>query len=192
MNTNLSFLTEHHYIMTSLYIRGFGMGMIFTPLNSISMAMMPRTKMAQASGISNTIRQIGGSLGVAVLTTLLTARVNFHSQVYGSEMAANSDAFKNTLSSLVFNIRHFAGSSQAVALQQGQSELLKQISNQAFIAGVNDDFLIATCITVLGIIPVFFMWSKKKIARKNAEKEKMMSDNINYTNSFWSYGQKVG
>ena len=62
LNSDLSFLTEHSYVMTSLYIRGFGMGLIFTPLSSLSLATIPRDKMAQASGISNTVRQIGGSL----------------------------------------------------------------------------------------------------------------------------------
>jgi len=176
LNTNLSFMTEHHYIMTSLYLRGFGMGMIFTPLNSISLAMMPRAKMAQASGISNTIRQIGGSLGVAILTTLLTSRINFHSQVFGASMDANSEVFKNTMRGLAFNIQHFAGSSQEVAMQQGQSELISHVSKQAFIMGVNDDFMIATFITMLGIIPVFMMWNKKKILRKMAEEGKTLND----------------
>lgn len=166
MNTNLSFMTEHHYIMTSLYIRGFGMGMIFTPLNSISLAMMPRIKMAQASGISNTVRQIAGSLGVAILTTLLTARTTFHSQIYGSAMSTNSDEYKNAIHTLIFNIRHFAGSSQAIAMQQAHSELLSNVSNQAFISGVNDDFMVATIIAAFGFIPIFFMWSKKKINKK--------------------------
>ncbi|MCL2596195.1 MAG: DHA2 family efflux MFS transporter permease subunit [Paludibacter sp.] len=166
MNTNLSFMTEHHYIMTSLYIRGFGMGMIFTPLNSISLAMMPRVKMAQASGISNTVRQIAGSLGVAILTTLLTSRTTFHSQIYGSAMSANSDSYKNAIRGLVYNIQHFGGSSQAIATQQAHSELLSNVSNQAFISGVNDDFMVATIIAAIGFIPIFFMWSKKKINRK--------------------------
>jgi len=175
LNTNLSFMTEHHYIMTSLYLRGFGMGMIFTPLSSISLAMMPREKMAQASGISNTVRQIGGSLGVAILTTLLTSRINFHAQVYGSAMSENADTFKNAVRGLMFNIQHFAGSSQKVALQQGHSELLSQVSTQAFISGVNDDFMIATCITMIGIIPIFMMWSKKKMMRKMAEEGKTIN-----------------
>ena len=167
MNTNLSFLTDHSYIMTSLYIRGFGMGMIFTPLNSMSFMTIPKDKIAQASGISNTIRQIGGSLGVAVLTTLLTTRVNFHSQIYGAGLASNSEAFKHTIRELAFHIQHFAGSAHAIAMKQGQIELFKNISTQAFISGVNDDFFIASCITLLGFIPVFLMRTKNNKRFKN-------------------------
>ncbi|MDR2232103.1 MAG: DHA2 family efflux MFS transporter permease subunit [Tannerella sp.] len=162
MNANLSFLTEHHYIMTSLYIRGLGMGLIFTPLNTMSLATIPKEKMAQASGISNTVRQIGGSLGVALLTTILTERVNFHAQIYGSAIETNSDAFKNTIRGLVYHIQHSAGSPFDTAMKQGQSVLLSQINTQAFISGVNDDFLIATFIMVLGFIPILLMRSRKK------------------------------
>ena len=52
LNSELSFLTERSYVMTSLYLRGFGMGMIFTPLSTMSLLTLPREKMAQASGIS--------------------------------------------------------------------------------------------------------------------------------------------
>jgi MFS transporter, DHA2 family, multidrug resistance protein len=166
LNSNLSFLTEHSYIMTSLYIRGFGMGLIFTPLSSLSLATIPRDKMAQASGISNTVRQIGGSLGVALLSTLLTARVNFHSQVFGGSILSGSQIFQNTTNNLTTYIQHNAGSSLATATRQSQSILISHISSQAFIQGVNDDFLIAAGITAIAFIPIILMHSKKKMARK--------------------------
>ena len=65
-------MTEHWYIMLSLYLRGFGMGLMFTPLSAVALLDIPREKMAQASGLINVIRQIGGSLGVAIFATILT------------------------------------------------------------------------------------------------------------------------
>jgi len=137
----------------------------------MSLATIPKEKMAQASGISNTVRQIGGSLGVAMLTTILTERVNFHAQIYGSAIETHSDAFKNTIRNLAYHIQHAAGSSYSSAVMQGRSALLSQIHTQAFIAGVNDDFLIATLITLLGFIPIFLMRSRKKALRLAEEKK---------------------
>ena len=57
LNAQLSHLTEHSFVMTSLYLRGFAMGIIFTPMSNLSLLTVPREKMAQASGISNTVRQ---------------------------------------------------------------------------------------------------------------------------------------
>jgi len=166
LNSNLSFLTEHSFIMTTLYIRGFGMGLIFTPISSLSLSSIPRDKMAQASGISNTVRQIGGSLGVALLSTLLAARVNFHAQVFGGSIQSGSQVFQNTARNLTTYIQHNAGSSLTTATKQGQSILMSHVSSQAFIQGINDDFLIAAGITTICFIPVILMHSKKKMAQK--------------------------
>jgi DHA2 family multidrug resistance protein len=166
LNSDLSFLTEHSFIMTSMYLRGFGMGMIFTPLNSLSLATIPRDKMAQASGISNTVRQIGGSMGVALLSTLLTDRVNFHSQIYGGSILTGSQIFQNTTHNLAVYIQHTAGGTFVTALKQGQAVLMSHVGSQAFIQGVNDDFMIAAGITAISFVPIFLMHSKKKLAQK--------------------------
>ena len=162
LNSDLSFLTEHAYVMTSLYIRGFAMGLIFTPLSTISLLTIPREKMAQASGIMNTIRQIGGSLGVALLTTLLTSRVNYHAQMYGGTIQLHSQIYQNTSQNLAYYIQQHGGGSFATAMKQGQSILMSNVSSQAFIEGINDDFLIAAFITCLGMIPILVLKSPHK------------------------------
>jgi len=162
LNSQLSFMTEHSFIMTSLYLRGLGMGMLFTPLSSLSLSTIPRDKMAQASGISNTIRQVGGSLGVALLSTLLTSRVNFHSQIFGGAIQSTSPVFQNTVQGISTYIQQHAGSSAALAVKQSQSILFSHISTQSFIEGVNDDFITAACITAISFIPIILMQRKKK------------------------------
>jgi len=162
LNSDLSYLTEHSFIMTTLYLRGFGMGLIFTPLSSLSLATIPRDKMAQASGISNTVRQIGGSMGVALLSTLLAARVNFHSQIFGGAIQSGSQVFQNTARNLTTYIQHNAGSSLANATKQSQSILMSHVSSQSFIQGIDDDFLIAAAISSISVIPILLMHTKKK------------------------------
>jgi len=162
-NTGFSFMSEHHSVMVALYLRGFGMGMIFTPLNSLALLNIPREQMAQASSITNTMRQIGGSLGIAVFTTLLTARTNFHTQVYGQAIHAQSEAFRDVTQNMAYHIQQHGGSSFATALKQSQILISSHVNTQAFIDGINDDFWIACSITILGLIPIFLMYSKKKV-----------------------------
>jgi len=157
LNSDLSFLSEHDFIMTSLYLRGFGMGIIYTPLSALSLLTMPRDKMAQASGITNTIRQLGGSLGVAMFTTLLTTRINFHTQIYGTAIQSGSQEFKNTAAHLAYFAQQHVGSNMATAVQQGKYMLLSHVTKQAYIQGIDDDFWIAAIITLLGILPVIIM-----------------------------------
>ncbi len=162
LNSRLSHLTELRYIMISLYIRGFAMGLMFTALSTISLLEIPREKMAQASGITNSIRQLGGSLGVAILATLLTSRVSYHIQDYGSSINVNSPAYTGTLANIRSYALHQAGSSPSDAARQGQALLYSNLTKQAYIQGINDDFLLAGVITLIGGIPILFLRNKKR------------------------------
>lgn len=162
LNSKLSFLTEHSYIMLSLYIRGFAMGMAFTPLSTLSLLEVPRSKMAQASGITNSVRQLGGSFGVAILSTLLTSRVTFHAQMFGGQLNANSPVYKSVTRNLANFAQTHVGSNFSVAVKQGQSLLFSHLNKQAYIQGIDDDFLVAALITFIGALPIIFLHSKKK------------------------------
>jgi len=165
LNSQMSYLTEHDFVMTSLYLRGFAMGIIFTPLSTLSLLTVPKEKMAQASGISNTIRQLGGSLGVAIFTTLLTTRVNFHTQMYGSAIQVTSQEFKNVSTNLAYFAQQHVGSNMAVAAQQSKYMIMSHVSKQAYISGINDDFLVAAIITLVSILPVLVLRTKTSPAK---------------------------
>jgi DHA2 family multidrug resistance protein len=161
LNSQLSYLSEHHFIMISLYLRGFAMGIIFTPLSNLMLLTMPREKMAQASGITNTVRQLGGSLGVAVFTTLLTTRINYHMQTFGEAVQTSSQEFRNVTAQLAQFAQQSVGSNMATAAQQGKYMIVQHVSKQAYIAGIDDDFWVAAIITLVSLVPVLIMRSKK-------------------------------
>lgn len=169
MNSFLSWLTEIDFIMMTLYLRGLAMGLTFTALSAVSLLEIPKDKMAQASAITNSIRQLGGSLGVAILATMLTTRVSYHNQIYGGAVQQRSEVFQQTMSNLKNHVQVDAGSSPGAAMKQSQSLLLSNLGKQAYIEGINDDFLIAGLITILGIIPIAFLHTKKPKILKTPE-----------------------
>ena len=162
LNSQLTYLSEHSFVMTSLYLRGFGMGIIFTPLSNLMLLTIPREKMAQASGITNTIRQLGGSLGVAMFTTLLTIRINYHIQTFGEAIQSGSQEFKNVAANLTHFAQQSVGSNMATAAQQGKYMIMQHVSKQAYIAGIDDDFWIAAIITFMSLVPVLIMRTKSR------------------------------
>lgn len=161
LNSNLSWLTEEPYIMLSLYLRGLAMGLMFTALTTVSLLEIPREKMAQASAITNSIRQLGGSLGVALLATLLTSRATFYGQLYGEEIKPGSEVYQQTVNKIKYHLQYKAGSSPSNTARQSQAVLLSNINKQAYIQGINDDFRLAGFITLIGGIPIFFLHTKK-------------------------------
>jgi DHA2 family multidrug resistance protein len=161
LNSNLSWLTELHFIMLSLYLRGLAMGLMFTALTTVSLSEIPREKMAQASAITNSIRQLGGSLGVALLATFLTSRVNFHAQAFGGAVRQGSEIYQQTTTKIRYYLQNEAGSSPSNAARQSQALLLSNLNKQSYIQGIDDDFLLAGFITLLGGIPIIFLHTKK-------------------------------
>ena len=168
VNYFLSYQTQREYIMMSLYFRGIGMGTLFTPLSTVALMKVPMEKMAQASSLFNVTRQLGGSFGVSILSSMLTTRVIFHSQHYGEGLQANAPVFKETVARIAGHIQHVAGSSVGESLLQGKALLMQHVQNQAYIQGISDDFLLAGIITIFGIVPVFALHTRRKKERNAA------------------------
>ncbi|MDP4281084.1 MAG: DHA2 family efflux MFS transporter permease subunit [Bacteroidota bacterium] len=162
INSRLSYLSEHWFIMLSLYVRGFGMGILFTPLSTISMLSIPKEKIGQASGILNVIRQLGGSFGVAIFATLLTVRTEYHAVTFGESAYMNSPVYYQINQRLTDFAMKSVGSTNANAALQSRYLMGSHIRKQAFVQGVSDDFLVAGIITLLGIIPVVFLKTRRK------------------------------
>ncbi|MEG2319896.1 MAG: MFS transporter, partial [Mucinivorans sp.] len=79
--------TPHWLIMLSLYMRGIGIGLAFTPLNDLAVSELKRNEMASASGMANTVKQLFGSLGIAIFTALISSRVAHHALTIDSSEA---------------------------------------------------------------------------------------------------------
>ena len=162
VNHFLSLYSETASIMISLYLRGLGMGWIFTPLSTIALSGIPRERMAQASGLYNVLRQIGGSFGVAIMGTLLTDRTIFHTTIYGQSVNPYSPTTKNILTGLTRFAQHAVGGTNAVSAMRADALVIYNINLQAFVSAVDDDFFIAALITILCIVPILFLRYKKK------------------------------
>src|SRR5262249_14551917 len=56
-----------------LVLRGLGLGLLFVPLTTLALSGLRGPAIAQGSGLTNMMRQLGGSFGVALITTYITA-----------------------------------------------------------------------------------------------------------------------
>ena len=155
--------------MFSLYLRGLGMGFIFTPLSALALSEVPREKMAQASGLFNVLRQVGGSFGVAIMGTLLTDRTTFHLSNYGSSIDQSSPAVQNVLHDLKYFAVQSAGGSTSFSAMRAQALLALHVSQQAFVSAIDDDFFLAA-------LNYGALYRTCYILEKDKEKEKSRKD----------------
>lgn len=162
LNYFISVFSERDQIMISLYIRGIAMGLLFTPLSTVALSGIPREKMAQASGLFNVIRQVGGSFGVAILGTMLTRRMLFHLSTYGEAIDQSSPAFRIISQRLQMFAAHMAGGNAGESAARAKALIAQHVSQQAFVSAIGDDFMLAAVITIVCAIPIFFLRSNRK------------------------------
>jgi len=172
MNYFLSVFSEHAQIMASLYVRGVAMGLLFTPLSALALSEVPGRKMAQASGLFNVIRQVGGSFGVAIFGALLTRRIIFHSTMYGQAFDQYSPAFRSTLIRLSMFARQAIGGTAAESSARAKAMIVSHMYTQSFVSAVDDCFFVAALVSLLCAIPIVFLHTgKAKHARQAAALE---------------------
>ena len=162
LNSLLSLETARGWILATLCVRGIGAGLAFTPLGAVALSEITRERMAQASGLYNVIRQVGGSVGIAVFGAIEARRVVFHAAMYGQAADSASPAMRSALTALQAHAMRAAGSTAIDAAAQARGLLLRNISMQAFVRAVADCFLIAGVVTILGAIPVLLLRARKR------------------------------
>ena len=67
---------EHLYL--GLFITGFGISAAFNPLASLTLGTLSNQDMGNGSGLFNLMRNIGGSVGIAIVTTVCAQKAQYH------------------------------------------------------------------------------------------------------------------
>jgi MFS transporter, DHA2 family, multidrug resistance protein len=75
------------------------------------------------------------------------------------------------MSNLKSHLQYNSGSSPSNASRQGQMMLFSNLNKQAFVEGINDDFLMASIITLIGGIPIIFLHTRKSKIQNLTEDE---------------------
>ena len=138
------------------------MGLLFTPLSTIALNGIPERKMAQASGLFNVIRQIGGSFGVAIFGAMLTRRIIYHNALNGEAVNQYSAQFKSIQYGLQSFAKQATGGNAGEISAKARVLIGQHVASQSFVQAINDDFFLAGAITLLCLPPILFLRTKKK------------------------------
>ncbi len=170
LNGSLSLFSMHAEVMFPIYIRGIGMGLLFTPLSTIALTDIKKKDMGQAAGLFNVIRQVGGSFGVAIVGAVLTQRTLFHTAVDGQSVDRYSPAYQHILYGLQRFSTMVLSAPGGMELQRAKALIMKDIFGQAIVQATDDTFLFAFAVMMLCVIPILFLKT-----RKRAKGEKVVS-----------------
>lgn len=129
---------------------------LFIPINTAAYAYLPREKNNAASGLINLARNIGGSVGISMVETLLTRRTQFHQSVLTAHASAYNPTFRAAIrGSAETFLRSGSGTAQQHAYAQFYGEILRHSNMLAYL----DNFWLLA-IGSLIIIPFVFLMKR--------------------------------
>jgi DHA2 family multidrug resistance protein len=136
------------------------MAFLFVPINTAAYAFLPREKNNAASGLMNLARNIGGSVGISLVTTMLDRRTQVHSSDLSRNLSAANPAFRAMLQGATRAMQAH-GASAAYATRQAYALIEGTIQRQATMLAYIDDFRLLG-ISILAMVPLVFLMKKGK------------------------------
>jgi DHA2 family multidrug resistance protein len=131
--------TDYRSYALARALQGLGLGFLFVPVSTLAYSYIPLNKNNKASSITNLFRNLGGSFGVAFVTTLLERRTQFHHSVLVQHLTPENPVFRQTLDAVTQRLI-VAGGSTADAAQQAYGVLSRMADQQAAMMGFLDCF----------------------------------------------------
>ena len=133
-----------------------GMGMVFIPLNLMTLSGIPPMEMGNATSIFGLMRNVGSGLGVAFATTILARRSQFHQSRLVENMTPFDSAYWDTAQQSAAMLQQ-KGMDIATSQQGGLALIYNQLVKQASMMSFNDVFFVMAVMMICMLPLVLFM-----------------------------------
>jgi len=154
--------TTYSHIMLLYTVRSFGMSFMMMTVQTAGLNQVPLRLSSHATAMSNTIRQIAGSIGTALLVTVMTTRSTVHMGDYANAITTSSSQIVSAFQELSGSLATMTGTplpaAQALAIQT----LYGKAMQESTIKGINDAFLVATLFALIALFLSFFISRPEK------------------------------
>jgi DHA2 family multidrug resistance protein len=147
-------------------ISGFGSGCVFVPLSTTTMAFLKNEEIGNASGLYNLLRNIGGSIGISVVNTIVARHEQLHRNELAASLSPGRPAVQGALGGMQQYLSAQGGASPATAVQQSYGLINQALDAQARLWSYVDDFRYLALVC-FGCVPIVFAL-KKAVAKKGA------------------------
>jgi DHA2 family multidrug resistance protein len=158
--TNFDLDIDFKTVAMARVIQAAGMAFLFVPINTAAYAFLPRDKNNAASGLMNLARNMGGSVGISVVTTMLDRRTQTHLNDFASHLTAGSAALRGMMQG-ASRAMMAHGSSSSQATQQAYALVQATIGRQASMLAYVDCFQFLA-FAILAMVPMVLLIKKGK------------------------------
>jgi len=143
------------YVVLARCIQSASLGLLFIPINTAAYSLLARDKFDQAAGLINLARNIGGSVGISFVATMLARRAQFHQSVLASHISQYNPGLQQTLAQAKAALMH-QGSDAYSAGVQAYAFVYQGLLRQANMLSFIDCFWLLSML-FLAVIPLVFL-----------------------------------
>jgi DHA2 family multidrug resistance protein len=151
---------DYGHAVRARMLQSFGLAFLFIPINVSAFAYVPREKTNMGTGFINLARNIGASVGIATVTTMLSRRTQVHQARLTEHVNDFSLAYHNTMNGMQMRLVH-AGSTLAHAASQASGMIYNNVVRQSAMLAFIDNFKMLG-IVFLAVLPILLMSRKPK------------------------------
>ncbi len=158
--TNFDLDIDFHTVVVARIFQAVGMAFLFVPINTAAYAFLPREKNNAASGLMNLARNIGGSVGISVVTTMLDRRTQFHLNSLANNLSLTNPALQRMIQGAT-SAMVAAGASAADATNRAYALVQATVQGQATMLAYIDCFWFLG-VAIMLMVPMVFLIKKGK------------------------------
>jgi DHA2 family multidrug resistance protein len=160
MNAYMDATTGYDQLLLSQIVRALGQPFVMLTLSNFAMNGIQPKDMPSASSLINMTRNLGGSIGIALLATALTSREHFHSQRIGESVTSFAAATQERLAGLT---QSFVGQGfdPTTAADMALKAVDGIVRREAYVMAYNDGFFLVAAV-LFGCIGVLWFSDKVK------------------------------
>ncbi|MEO8579992.1 MAG: DHA2 family efflux MFS transporter permease subunit [Gemmatimonadales bacterium] len=146
----------------ALIMRGVGLGMMFVPLTTITLAELSHSELPQGTGLYNFFRQLGGSLGIAAIATLLSHYTAQFRAILSEHISIGDPATVSRLEMLTRGLIS-QGADPWTARQRALEILDRQLMAQASVIAYSRIYVLSAAL-ILALIPLLLLVRHTRVA----------------------------
>jgi MFS transporter, DHA2 family, multidrug resistance protein len=158
--TNFNLGVDFRTVVFARMIQTAGLAFLFVPINTAAYAFLPREKNNAASGLMNLARNIGGSVGISIVTTMLDRRQQYHLSRMSSHLSAGNPQVQSMLQGTARALEA-RGFSPADAMHRAYALLQGNFFRQATMLAYIDNFWLLG-VAILVMVPLVFLMKRPK------------------------------
>jgi DHA2 family multidrug resistance protein len=137
-------------------LQGLGLAFLFVPASQLAYSYLPKDKNNKASSLTNLFRNQGGSFGIALVTTMLARRTQYHQSVLVTHVTTFNQPLGATLTGIT-NRFFEHGSSMADASVSALAQVYATVQQQAAMLAFLDCFQILGVVAFIGVPLAIFI-----------------------------------